>query len=225
MTESLEPAAEMESLLAAAVDGPLTDADRARLGHLLGASGDARESYVEHVILHAMLRWVHASPLGVEMAGRTASPHAEWRTPTCGQPTTKRRWTMPCPIAGTVPIFVSAKMGLSPLAPALFAPVPFFANGSFRAGWQFLGFLLAGRGDCRHWDSDRVGVPSAGRPGSVGRSQPSAAVPVGTVGGSTAGSCRPGHGDDDCTWANPHNVPVGFEKNGAGTKIRLGLGV
>ena len=55
-------------LLAAAVDGRLTEPDCARLGQLLEASDDARQSYVEHVILHAMLRWVHASPLGAEIA-------------------------------------------------------------------------------------------------------------------------------------------------------------
>ncbi len=55
---------ELETLLAAAVNERLTEADRARLAELLREDGEALDCYVNQVMLHAMLRWEHAPPLG-----------------------------------------------------------------------------------------------------------------------------------------------------------------
>ena len=64
MSEQHTRMTELDTLLAAAIDGRLTDADRARLAALLAESADAREYYVEYIVLHATLRWQHSPPLG-----------------------------------------------------------------------------------------------------------------------------------------------------------------
>jgi hypothetical protein len=63
MSQRRTSIAELDALVAAAIDGRLTEPDHARLAELLEKDDGSREYYVEHVVLHAMLGWEHAPPL------------------------------------------------------------------------------------------------------------------------------------------------------------------
>ena len=64
MTDELMVNGELETLLAAALDDRLSEAGRAQLEQLLQQSDDDLDCYVEQAVLHAMLHWEHAPPLG-----------------------------------------------------------------------------------------------------------------------------------------------------------------
>ena len=72
--------AEIDTLLATAVDQHLDDAQLAQLQQLMRERPEVLESYVEHAILHAMLQWEHAPPFDRvdDLTRPSAPPAGEW---------------------------------------------------------------------------------------------------------------------------------------------------
>jgi hypothetical protein len=69
MSELSPFSAEFDALLAGAMDDRLTESDRLRLEESIRENPALMDRYVEHAVLHAMLRWEHAPPLNVKRQG------------------------------------------------------------------------------------------------------------------------------------------------------------
>ena len=208
MTEPREPTAEMESLLAAAADERLTESDCTRLRQLLEASDDARQSYVEHVILHAMLRWVHASPLGAEIANPDKSS-AEGETAADDS------------APDQTPLIAQT----SPAFPTLLATLPSSYSGfSSPLGSLLFSYLLAGVivgvGILIGWVCQVSGpqetpvVQYGPRPSSAVSPVEREQVFVGQINAII-----------DCKWADPRNAPIGFDRIVLGRRYDLVSGL
>ncbi len=155
MSKLREPIPEIDSLLATAVDGRLTESDRARLERLLEESDDARESYIEQVVLHAMLRWEHALPLGIE-ANHADGGTSDFR----GLTAREERGTEGGSATGDS---VSGPMSATvetPIFPVLLdAPTPSHCC-LFRSAWRFFVLLLRRGGDRGRRHVDWLGIPA-----------------------------------------------------------------
>jgi hypothetical protein len=118
---------ELQTLLTGLTEGLLDAGEQFSLAKLLRSDAGARRFYHEYMEMHSLLLWRHAPPLpGPALGDDAASPKD----------------------LGTVPIFVSAEMGLSPLPPTP-APLAIVLGGTlhetigyFSSSWA-VSYLLA----------------------------------------------------------------------------------
>jgi hypothetical protein len=205
MTEPREPVAEIESLLSAAIDGRLTESDRARLERLLEEDEAARDYYIDHVVLHAMLRWEHALPLGIE------TNNADGRTTATDDPLSAK---VPAEIATpSFPVLLDA-----PAPPNSVFSVPlggFLFSYGVAAAIVVVGILLG-------W-AYQVSIP---RPSHEGIAQqplrpdtpPGLPEPEPVFVARITGSV-------DCRWVDPRTAPAGVDRIAAGRKFDLASGL
>jgi hypothetical protein len=185
MSKPREPNAEVESLLAAALDGRLAESDCAVLERLLQQDGDVRESYVEHAILEAMLRWVHAPPLGADAAdGADDFPVLE--SPVIDH----HQRGFPVLLSG----FPSASSGLS-------APLGSFALSYLLAALIVGAGMLAGL--AYQVSAPEVPIVAENRQSPLPKGE--TADPPEIIVGRIAAM-------EDCRWADARRAPVGFER-------------
>jgi hypothetical protein len=219
MTEPYKPAVEMERLLAVAVDGRLTESDRAQLERLLHESNDARESYVEHVILDAMLRWVHAPPLGAETAEASDASGllAALMSDAAGEddlatqsnrrgraaPAVPPQQGFPAPFATSPSSYATLA---SPLGSFVFSYLlaAVIVGAGILAGWMYQ--LSAPQGP--------VVIQKRMQPPPAGISIEPERVFVGRIAAM-----------EDCRWASSHEAPVGFDRITLGRNFKLTSGL
>ena len=108
MSDEQYSTTELDTLLAGALDLRLDDAQMTRFEQLLSES-QAIDHYVDHAILHAMLRWEHTRPLD----GVTDDP-----------------WLQPLPvITSQQPAEGNIAPGIGFLSPSLFGTSGYFSEG------------------------------------------------------------------------------------------------
>ena len=219
MTASREPIAEMESLLAAAVDGRLTESDRAKLGQMLEESDNARDFYVEQVMLHAVLRWVHASPLGIQ----TASDAGE--IDLCGMLNPDQWMDAGQGTTSDFPLGRTAAPATAPAFPPLLTTSPSsqFGLSAPMGGFVFsyvLAAMIVGVGMLVGWAWQVSNLPAPSIAKDHPQPLPTSPVidqePV-FVGRITAMA--------DCKWPNPRLAPVGFDRVALDCRYELASGL
>jgi hypothetical protein len=205
MTEPREPTAEFESLLAAAIDGRLSESDRARLERMLEEDGEARESYIDQVVLHAMLRWEHALPLGIEANNSDA-----------------RTTATDDPASGEVPVEIA-----TPLFPVLLdtpaSPHSVFSVplGGFLFSYAVAAVIVAA-GILLGW-AYHVSIPQPNRP-EIAQQPPRPETPPQRPEPEPVFVARI-TGSVDCRWVDPRTAPPGFDRIAAGRKFDLASGL
>ncbi len=211
MIEALEPYAELETLLAAALDERLTDADRSRLEQLLAESEAAREYYVEHVVLHAMLRWEHAPTLG-EIP--VASPQREeGERGRVGEGVTFRfdLSPSPClPISSPPSLSLSSFLPTTPLDNVAFS---YAMSAVLVAVGLFIFSLMSASSPCDAVVKNRAVPRNQALPNLPAPVQEPEVVSIGRITGMV-----------DCTWPNTDYAPF-HDRVVLGAKFMLASGL
>jgi hypothetical protein len=200
MSENRDAAGELRELLAALREDVITDAQVERLTELLRNDRQARQTYVRYMAMTAQLHGGRADSAASLAEQREAIEILQ--DPVDVLPT----------VAPSLPLGVEALGGY----PSALAPWSGFAL-SYAAAAVIVGIgLLIG------W-ACQVSPPQFDRPEFAGKTpRPTGTPVVAKLEDVAVGRIT---GMVDCTWANPHEAPIGFDRIAAGRRYVLVSGL